>query len=124
MAFLSDRILDQGLASLSTEATRLDICASLPASYSAATTTTSLGHRTGLSPGAPGPRTPSGRRVTIPAITDGTVTASGTANHWALSDPGASRLLAAGALLASQSVTSGNSFSLEAFDIALPGVSP
>jgi hypothetical protein len=121
MAFLADYILDAALAKLDTEANRLDICSSEPASYAAATGAASLGNKvTSFSIGAPADRTPNGRKVTIAAFSDGTVTATNTATHWAISDTVNSRLLATGALAASQAVTSGNTFSLPAFDIGIP----
>ena len=116
-----DRILDEGLSVLDTEANRLDICSSEPTTYSAATSGASLGNKTGLSIGAPAARSPSGRRVTVAAITDGAVTGTGTATHYAITDTANSRLLATGSLSASQSVTSGNTFTLAAFDIGIPG---
>ena len=121
MPFIADRVLDNGLTVLDTEANRLDICSSEPTTYTAATSTATLGNKTSLSVGAPAARTPSGRRVTVAAITDGTVTATGTATHWAITDTVNSRLLATGNLSASQAVTSGNTFTLAAFDIGIPG---
>lgn len=122
MAFLSDYALDAALAKLDTEANRLDICSQEPTTYGQATTagTYSLGNKTGLSIGAPADRTPNGRKVTVAGFSDGSVTNTGTATHWAITDTVNSRLLATGALSASQAVTSGNTFSLAAFDIGIP----
>lgn len=120
MPFLNDRVLDNGLTVLDTEANKLTICNAEPSTYTQANATFALGEKTSPSVGAPAARTPSGRRVTVSAITDGSVTASGTASHWALVDTVNSRLLAAGSLSASQSVTSGNTFTLGAFDIGIP----
>lgn len=119
MPFIADYVFDAALAKLDTEANRLDICSSEPASYAAATSSASLGNKTALSIGAPADRTPNGRRVTVAAITDGTVTATGTATHWAITDTVNSRLLATGALSASQSVSNGNTFTLAAFDLGI-----
>lgn len=58
--------------------------------------------------------------MTVDAISDGSVTATGTAGFFALTDDSASKLLAAGPLASTQGVTSGNTFSLTAFDIELP----
>jgi hypothetical protein len=63
-----------------------------------------------------------GRRVVVAAITDGNVNGAGTVTHWAVSDTVGGRLLAAGSLGASQAVTGGNTFTLDAFDIVLRGV--
>lgn len=120
MSYLNDRVLDNGLTVLDTEANRLDICSAEPTTYAQATSTYTLGNKTSLSVGAPGDRSPSGRKVTVAAITDGTVTGTNTATHWAITDTGNSRLLAAGALSASQAVTSGNTFTLAAFDVGIP----
>lgn len=120
MAYLNDRVMDNGLTVLDTEANRLDICSQEPASYAAATSTYTLGNKAPPSVGAPADRSPNGRKVTVAAISDGTVTGTGTATHWALTDTSNSRLLATGSLSASQGVTSGNTFTLGAFDIGIP----
>jgi len=119
-AFLGDRVFDNGLTVLDTEANRLDITSQQAATYAEATSTYTLGNKTSLSVGAPGDLGGGGRKVTVAAITDGTVTGTGTASHYAIVDTGNSRLLAAGALNAPQGVTSGNTFTLAAFDIGIP----
>lgn len=121
MAYLNDRVLDNGLTVLDTEANRLDITSAEAATYTEATSTYTLGNKTSLSVGSPASRSPSGRKVTVAAITDGSVTGTGTASHWAIVDTGNTRLLAASSLSASQGVTSGNTFTLAAFDIGIPG---
>jgi len=127
MPFLADRVLDLGLNVLDVEANRLDITHTEAATYTQAITTFTVANKTALTIGAPAARTPSGRRVTVAAITDGTVTATSTsasddAQFWAITDTVNSRLLAAGSLSAAQFVTSGNVFTLAAFDIGIPGV--
>ena len=119
---INDRVFDLGLNVLDTEANRLDICSADPATYTAATSTNTLGNKTSLSIGAPAAGSPSGRKVTVAATTDGTVTGTATATHWAITDTVNSRLLATGSLSASQAVTSGNTFTLGAFDITLRGL--
>jgi hypothetical protein len=121
MAFINDRVLDNGLTVLDTEADKLTICNAEPTTFTEANVTYLLGAKTSPTVGAPSARAPSGRQVTVSAITDGAISASGTASHWALVDTGNSRLLAAGSLSGSQSVTSGNTFTLAAFDIGIPG---
>lgn len=120
MSLIADYVLDAALAKLDTEANRLDICSQEPTTYAEATSTYTLGNKTSLSVGAPADRSPSGRKVTVAAITDGSVTGTGTASHWAIVDTGNSRLLATGALSSSQAVTNGNTFTLGAFDIGIP----
>lgn len=120
MPLLADYVLDLALAYLDTSANRLDICSQEPTTYAAATSTYTLGNNTSLSVGAPADAPGGGRQVTVAAITDGSVTGTGTATHWAISDTSNSRLLATNALSASQSVTSGNTFTLTSFTIRLP----
>ena len=120
MAYISDYVFDNGLAKLDTEANRLDICSQEPTTYTEATSTYTVGNKTSLSVGTPADRTPNGRKVTVAAITGGSVTATATATHWAIVDTGNSRLLATGALASSQAVTSGNTFTLGTIDIGIP----
>ena len=126
MAYLNPLVLDSGLATIVGSSRRLDICSAEPDTYAEATSTMTVGNKTGLTIGAAADGSPSGRKVTIPQVTSGaagSVTGTATATHWALSDPGNSRLLAAGALSASQAVTSGNTFTTTAaIDIRLAGV--
>lgn len=119
MAYINDYVFDLALAYLDTSANRLDICSQEPVTYAGAITTYTLGNKVGISVGAPADRSPTGRKVTIAAITDGSVTGTGTATHWAIVDTANSRLVATGALSASQGVTSGNAFTLAAFDVGI-----
>ena len=120
MATLADRVYDNGLTVLDTEANRLDITSAEATTYTEATSTYTLGNATSLSIGAPADRAGGGREVTVAAISDGTVTATGTAVYYAIVDTVNSRLLATGSLSASQSVTSGNSFTLTSVAIGIP----
>jgi hypothetical protein len=121
MPLLADYVLDAALAKLDTEADRVYLCSQEPTTYAEATSTYALANKTGVSVGAPAAATPDGRKVTIAQITGGSVTATGTATHWALVDSVNSRLLAAGPLSASQAVTSGNSWSTSAgWDVRIP----
>jgi len=120
MATLNDRVFDNGLTVLDTEANAIHVTSQEATDYTDATSTSTLGNSTSLSIGAPGDRTGGGRKVTVAAITDGSITATGTATHYALVDTSNTRLLATGTLTASQSVTSGNTFTLATFDIGIP----
>lgn len=119
MAFISDEIMDQGLDFVGATV-RVDITSQEATNYSEATTdgTHSVGNKTGLTTGATEGGSPSGRRIRIPAITDGTVTETDTATHWAVTD-GSSILYATGALSAGQGVTDTNTFTLDAIDITI-----
>jgi hypothetical protein len=120
MATLNDRVLDNGLTVLDTEASRVDICSQEPTSYAEATSTYTLGNETSISISAPADASPNGRKVTLAAVSGASVTGTGTATHYAISDTSNSRLLATGSLSASQVVTFGNTFSLTASDIRIP----
>lgn len=129
MPLLADRVYDNGLTVLDTEANAVYICSAEPTTYTAATaanngtTQFALGAATGgafTGIGAPAAGTPNGRQVTVNAITAGTVTATGTASHYAIVDTVNSRLLATAALTATQAVTSGNTFTLTSFTVRIP----
>lgn len=120
MATLNDRVFDNGLTVLDTEANRIDITSAEATTYAAATSTLTLGNSTSLSIGAPQDRSGGGREVVVAAITDGSVTGTGTATHYAIVDTVNSRLLATGSLSSSQAVTSGNTFTLSSVSIGIP----
>lgn len=121
MPLLADYILDLALSELDTATTTLYICSGEPTNYSQASSTYALGNKTSLSIGAPADRVAAGngRRVTVAAITDGVVTATASGTHWAITKAGTT-LMAAGAITSPQIVTSGNTFTLDAFDIGIP----
>lgn len=120
MATLNDRVFDNGLTVLDTEANKITITSQEATTYTEGNATYALGDSTSISISAPADRTGGGRKVTVSAITGGSVTANGTATHYAILDTVNSRLLATGSLTASQVVTSGNTFTLSAFDIGIP----
>lgn len=120
MAFLNDRVFDNGLTVLDTEANAIHITSQEATTYTEATSTYTLGNSTSLSIGAPQDRSGGGREVVVAAISDGVVTGTGTATHYAIVDTVNSRLLATAALSSSQAVTSGNSFTLTSVAIGIP----
>lgn len=120
MATLNDRVFDNGLTVLDIEANAVHITSQEATTFADATSTSSLGNSTSLSIGAPQNRTGGGREVVVAAITDGTVTGTGTATHYALVDTAANRLLVTGSLTASQALTNGNTFTLGSFTIGIP----
>lgn len=120
MASIADRVLDNGLTVLDTEATRVDITSQEATSYAEATSTYTLGNATSISISAPADRTGGGRKVTLAAISGANVTANGNATHFAITDTNNSRLLVTGALASQQSVVSGNTFAVAALDIGIP----
>jgi hypothetical protein len=117
MAFLNDEVFDQGLDWAVANGTRLEICSQEPATYAEATSTYTLGNAT-VTTGVTQDNSTNGRKVVVPAVSGMSVTSTGTATHWALSN-GSNTLVAAGSLSASQSVTSGNTIDTAAFDIII-----
>lgn len=116
MAFIADAVFDGGLTVLDTNGTQIDITTSeitLWANLAAAT----LGNDT-VNTGSPQAGDTDGREVVVPAITAGSVTGTGTVTHWCLSN-GSSTVYAAGPLTASQAVTTGNTFTLDAINITI-----
>lgn len=120
MASISDYVLDAALSKLDLEANRIDITSQEVTDYTGATSTYTLGNSTSVSFGAPQNGDTSGRKTTCAAITDGTVTGSGTATHYAITDTSNTRLLCTGSLTTSQAVVSGNTFTVAAFDVEIP----
>jgi hypothetical protein len=128
MPSISDYVLDAALAKFDTEATHIYLCTAEPTTYAAAiganngTTQFGLGNKS-LAAGdiaAPSDRTAGGRRVVVSALTGGTVTSNGVASHYAIVDQTNTRLLGTGALAATQTLTSGNTFSTASFEIGIP----
>jgi len=120
MPSLNNRVFDNGLSVLDTEASRIDLPSQESTTYTEATSTHTLGNSTSLSIAAPSDRSGGGREVIVSAISDGSVTGNGTATHYAIVDVSNTRLLATGSLTASQVVASGNTFSLGSFTIGIP----
>lgn len=120
MATLNDRVFDNGLTVLDTEANKIIITSQEATTYTEANATYALGNSTSLSIGAPADRSGGGREVVVAAITDGSVTGTGTATHYAIVDTANTRLLATSTLTASQAVTTGNTFTLSSVAIGIP----
>lgn len=117
MAFIHDDALDALLSYIATNGDKLHICSAEPTVFG---TLNSLGNKATPAFGSVTNGASNGRRLPVSAITDGTVTGSGTATHWAIVDEGNSKILATGALASSQGVTSGNTFTLAQFYINAP----
>lgn len=119
MPRLSDEVFDQGLDYATTNGTRIDInYTQEPINYTEAITTYSCGTKTGLTTGSTVAGATDGRRVIVPAITDGSVDDTQLAGWWSLTD-GTSLFVAAGALSGTQNVTSGNTFTLDAISLTI-----
>tara|TARA_R110000851_G_scaffold321725_1_gene487303 strand:- start:927 stop:1298 length:372 start_codon:yes stop_codon:yes gene_type:complete len=120
MATINSRVLDNGLSVLDTEVNKISVTSQEATTYIEANTTFALGNSTSISISAPSDLAGGGRKVTVGAISDGSITGTGTVTHYALFDTVNSRLLGTGTLTASQSVTSGNTFTLGSFTVGIP----
>jgi len=122
MPYLDNRVYDNGLGVLNAEANRLVLCSQEPTTFTQANVTYKLGEKVSPTVATPTNKSGGGREVIVSAITDGSVTTTGTASHFALIDTTNSRLLAAQALNASQAVTALNDFTLTSLTVGIPGV--
>ena len=120
MSFLHDDVRDNGLQDLTDSTSTLHICSQEPATWLEATDTYTLGNKNTPSVSAPQDGSADGRRVVISAITDGDVTTSGTATHYALVDNVAEKLLATESLSDSVEVSADTLFTLTEFSITIP----
>lgn len=119
MPFIADAALDAALDYVRTNGTRVDFCTLEPTTYASATSTNSLANQSGITLTANAAGSPNGRRCTIPDTVVATVTADGTATHWALTD-GSSELVATGPLTASEDVIVGGGSSTLSLNAAIP----
>ena len=119
MSYMHDDVLDAALDYIDTNTENLYLCSAEPSDFTEASSTYKLGTKATPTVSAPTNGDVSGRKITVSAFADGSVSATGTATHWALTDDSASKLLAAGALYTSKSVTNGDTFALSAFDIEI-----
>ena len=115
MPMYDDAALDALLDDVRDNAEQLVICSQEPADYTEAYTTYKLGTKTSPTIADCADASPDGRGCEVQAFSDGSVSADGTATHWALIDVTNTRLLAADALDSGEAVVNGNPFSLNAF---------
>ena len=123
---IPDAILDDMLGVIADAADRVDICSTQPTTYAEATDTYSLGDVTLNAGAGNGDWTlangdTNGRKLTMAQQTGVTIDASGTAAHIAVTN-GSDTLLAV-TTCTSQAVTSGNTATINAFDIEISDAS-
>jgi hypothetical protein len=122
MAYLHTDVYDDGLNQITTLTETLYLLNADPELTWATVVSAAIGHRVAPSISIPVDRVSGGgREVIVAAITDGTVSAAGTATHWAVTDDSATKVLASGLLDNSQLLTDGNTFTLNAISIGIPG---
>lgn len=120
MAYMDDGSLDALLSDIKSNYETEYICSAEPATYTEASSTYALGSKASPATGVIGDRTGGGRKFTVSAISDGSVSADGTASHYAGVDATATTLKVAEALSATQVVSNGNTYTLTAHDIGIP----
>lgn len=118
-----DARLDIFLDAIANECTRIAICSTQPTTYTEANATYNLASATltaGVGNGSftKGDGDTNGRKLTTLQKTGVSITSSGTAQHIALLDVAGTELLAV-TTCSSQAVTSGNTATINAFDIEI-----
>lgn len=117
-SYLNPACHDALLNVIDDNVTVLYICSALATTYTEASSTYALGSKTTPTISDPTNGDTSGRKITVSAITDGTVSGTGTASHVALCS--ADTLYASYPLSAGVAVTSGYTFTLTEHDIENP----
>ncbi len=120
MPALNNSIFDSGLNQFNLLGDTLHILSADPGLTFGNIATMTLGNKASPVLSSAADRGAGGREITVSAITDGSVTGTGTANNWAITDDGGSAILASGDLASAQGVTSGNTFTLTQFTIGIP----
>ena len=121
MGFLSNRVLDYGLAVLTTEADTLYLCTDFPATYEQAVDTYAIAVK--RAPAITEPYNSEqhpGREVRVGPVNDGSVIRTGLGTFWALVDSGSAVLLAAGPVENPDELHAGNLFTFTEFTIGIP----
>lgn len=123
-ATLHNNVYDYGLTTtFVTESTYgnidLHLCSAAPTTYAEATSTYTLGSEATITISGPSDGDTSGRKVTIPAVVNASVTADGTATHIAVVNTDTSILVAVIPLDSSEAVLNGGLWSSNAVDIEI-----
>lgn len=130
LMYLNTYVLDRGLIGLQKTPVRLLVAVAFSPNYSEAIDPTNIlgeyvptligpiDYDVDISTGW------KGRRLTIAAITDGSIILAGTAGYWVLVDDVAQRVMAAGDTQNAVPVEIGNAFEFPEIFIDFPGVQP
>lgn len=105
MPLVSDAVYDTALQEILDSRETMYLCSAEPTTYDEASNTLRLGHKAAPPMTGPADGAVDGRQVSIDTFTDGSVTVTGTATHFALCDDTGQALLVVGALSASEAVT-------------------
>ena len=127
MAYFHNDVLDAALSYFSTNTENLYITddTGAPDTFTKASATYKCGTKSSPSFTGPADDGTAGRKITVDAISDGSIATDGTtttatAQYFALTDDSESKLLMYEELASTQSVTEGNTFTLTAFKLSIP----
>jgi len=122
-----DDVLDAGIdLDAVALANKIVICSQRPFTYTEAVTTFNIGAKSmgigGCFTASTATSDGSGVQVSSVAVSNGSVTTSGTPTYWAVVDDANTRMVARGRLTGGTAVVSGNTWSLTSFAIVSPGI--
>ena len=120
MPSLHNDVFDNGLSSIDDNTENLHLLSADPGLVWTNIAAYLLGTKATPIIAAPSDRTEGGREIVIAAITDGSVSGTDTATHFALTDDTEEKILVSGLIETSQVVTSGNVFTLTEFSVGIP----
>jgi hypothetical protein len=120
MTALHNDVFDKGLETIDDNTENLYILSADPGLTFSNIATYGLGVKASPVIAAPSDRSGGGREVVISAITNGTVSGTGTATYFSLVDDSASKILASQKLTASIAVVVGQTFRLTELAVGIP----
>ena len=117
MSYFSPNAHDAKLNYIKNNTENLYICSSEPTTFLEASSTYKLGVKAAPSFTGPAAGDTSGRKITVNAVTDGSITGTGWVYYIALTDDSASELLHVKVVNVAREITTELVFTLAAFDI-------
>ncbi|WP_319577666.1 hypothetical protein [uncultured Desulfobacter sp.] len=120
MPALGNQVFDNGLNHITNNTEKLYLLSAYAGLTWSNIASYAVGSKSAPAIASPSDRTAGGREVVVSAITDGLVTATGIATHYAMTDDSEAAILVSGELDAPLSVTSGGVFAVEEFAVGFP----
>ena len=120
MTLINDAVRDGLSASLTSFYYEVWLCSGAESLVFATLSAQKMATKTSVVPTGPANRAGGGREITIPAVSNGSVTASGTATLQAIVDVYNSRVLAVTSLAAPIVLTNGTKFTLGSWKVGIP----
>jgi hypothetical protein len=120
-AMITDNALDAALNYIKNNAENLYICNNLPTNFTEASSTYKVGVKANPAFTGPANGDSGGRKLTVNAVTDGSITGSGTIYYIAITkNTPTSELLVVLPLVTPRLIDADTTFTLTAFDIEIP----